>query len=129
MLRTAIAAAPAVQDPVPISASAPRWRRIAFIFLLGGVLGCLPARGHTAGLDCPEMGPGAPHRSQCIKVSFLRYVTYAMLRHPQRTGGKHVPYGKQTSARGGRPCGDTYSPIGMVAGCTPSPGARHDRTH
>ena len=47
------------EDPLTISASAPRWKRIAFMFLLSGVLGCLPARGHTAGLDCPEMGPGA----------------------------------------------------------------------
>ena len=59
MLRTAVAAAPAVRDPLTISGSAPRWKRIAFMFLLSGVLGCLPARGHTAGLDCPEMGPGA----------------------------------------------------------------------
>jgi hypothetical protein len=49
----------AVQDSLPISASAPRWRRIAFVFLLSGVLGWLPAQGHTAGLDCPEMGAGA----------------------------------------------------------------------
>jgi hypothetical protein len=59
MLRTAVGAAPAVRDPLTISASSPRWKRIAFMFLLSGVLGCLPARGHTAGLDCPEMGPGA----------------------------------------------------------------------
>ena len=59
MLRTAVAAAPVVRDPLTISGSAPRWKRIAFMFLLSGVLGCLPARGHTAGLDCPEMGPGA----------------------------------------------------------------------
>src|ERR1700738_4061341 len=59
LLPTAFAAAPAVRDPLTISASSPRWKRIAFIFLLSGVLGCLPARGHTAGLDCPEMGPGA----------------------------------------------------------------------
>jgi PDZ domain len=59
MLRTAVAAASAVRDPLTISASAPRWKRIAFMLLLSGVLGCLPARGHTTGLDCPEMGPGA----------------------------------------------------------------------
>jgi hypothetical protein len=59
MFRAAIVAATAVRDPLPILASAPRWKRIALIFLLSGVLGCLPARGHTAGLDCPEMGPGA----------------------------------------------------------------------
>ena len=58
MLRTAVGAAPAVRDPLTISASSPRWKRIAFMFLLSGVLGCLPARGHTAGLDCPQMGPG-----------------------------------------------------------------------
>src|SRR5271166_2927709 len=43
----------------PENALAARWKRIAFVFLLGGVLGCLPARGLTAGLDCPEMGAGA----------------------------------------------------------------------
>jgi hypothetical protein len=59
MLRTAVGAAPAVRDPLTISASSPRWKRIAFMFLLSGVLGCLPARGHTAGLDCPETGLGA----------------------------------------------------------------------
>jgi hypothetical protein len=59
MLRTAVGAASAVRDPLTISASSPRWKRIAFMFLLSGVLGCLPARGHGAGLDCPEMGPGA----------------------------------------------------------------------
>ena len=58
MLRTAVAGAPAVRDPLTISASSPRWKRFAFMFLLSGVLGCLPARGHTAGLDCPQMGPG-----------------------------------------------------------------------
>jgi len=34
-------------------------KRTAFAFLLSAVLGCLPARGHAAGLDCPETGPGA----------------------------------------------------------------------
>jgi hypothetical protein len=58
MLRTAIAAATAVQDSLPISASPPRWKRIAFLLLLSGVLGVLPASGHTAGLDCPEVGAG-----------------------------------------------------------------------
>jgi hypothetical protein len=46
-------------DYVTFVASPPQWKRIAFVFLLSGVLGGLPARGHTAGLDCPEMGPGA----------------------------------------------------------------------
>src|SRR5216684_5845765 len=58
MLRTAIAAATAVQDSLSISASPPRWKRIAFLLLLSGVLGVLPASGHTAGLDCPEVGAG-----------------------------------------------------------------------
>jgi|SRR5580704_4337621 hypothetical protein len=52
MLRRANAV---VQDPLPTSASARRRRRIAFVFLLSGILGCLPVRGRAAGLDCPEM--------------------------------------------------------------------------
>jgi hypothetical protein len=59
MLRTAMATATAVRSPLPISASAPRWKCIALVFLLCGALGGLPVRGNTAGLDCPEMGPGA----------------------------------------------------------------------
>jgi hypothetical protein len=58
MLRTAIVAATAVRDSLPISASPPRWKRIAFLLLLSGVLGVLPESGHTAGLDCPEVGAG-----------------------------------------------------------------------
>ena len=54
MLRKAIAAATAT----PVSASPPRWKRIAFVLLLSGVLGSLPAPSHAAGLDCPEMGAG-----------------------------------------------------------------------
>jgi hypothetical protein len=42
-----------------VSASVSRLRRIALMFLVGGTLGCLPARGHAAGLDCPETGAGA----------------------------------------------------------------------
>jgi hypothetical protein len=72
MLRTAIVAATAVREPLPISASAPRWKRIALIFLLGGVLGCLPARGLTAGLDCPEVGPGAvPNLIADVQVKLI----------------------------------------------------------
>jgi hypothetical protein len=59
MPRTEIAVATAVNDTQPISASAPRWRRIALTFLVSGVLGGQPAPGNTAGLDCPEAGPGA----------------------------------------------------------------------
>ena len=51
---------------------APRWKRIAFLFLLSGVLGCLPARGHTAGLDCPEMGPGTvPNLLSDVQVKLV----------------------------------------------------------
>jgi hypothetical protein len=71
MLRTAIAAAPAVQDPLPISSSPPRWKRIAFIFFVSGVLGCLPARGHTAGLDCPKVGPGVPNLLTDVQVKLV----------------------------------------------------------
>jgi hypothetical protein len=40
--------------------SMSRWcRRIAFALLVAGCLGGLPSRGHAAGLDCPEIGPGA----------------------------------------------------------------------
>jgi hypothetical protein len=47
------------EDLLPLPASAPRWERVAFALLLSGLSICLPARGHAAGLDCPEMGPGA----------------------------------------------------------------------
>jgi len=59
MLRTAVTTAAAVQGPSPASTSPARWNRIAFALILSGVLGCLPARGHAAGLDCPATGPGA----------------------------------------------------------------------
>ena len=59
MLHTAIAARSAFEDVSPLSASVHRWKRFAFALLLSGLSVCLPARGHTAGLDCPEIGPGA----------------------------------------------------------------------
>ena len=69
MLRRASAV---VQDPIPMSASAPRWKRIALVFLLSGLLGCLPVRGHTAGLDCPEMGrSAAPNLLTDLQVKLL----------------------------------------------------------
>ena len=43
----------------PLPASVRRWKRVVFALLLSVLSVCLPARGHTAGLDCPEMGPGA----------------------------------------------------------------------
>jgi hypothetical protein len=36
-----------------------RCRRIAFALLVSGCLGGLPSRGDAAGLQCPELGPGA----------------------------------------------------------------------
>jgi hypothetical protein len=59
MLHTAIAAATAFKDVLPFQAPLPRWKRVAFALLISGLFVCLPARGHTAGLDCPETGPGA----------------------------------------------------------------------
>ena len=59
MLLTAITVATPFRDQLPLSASAPRWKRIAFAFLLSGALACLPTRGHSASLDCPEIGAGA----------------------------------------------------------------------
>src|SRR5262245_25228993 len=38
----------------------PRRRRcIGLVLLLGGFLGCLATPGRAAGLECPEVGPGA----------------------------------------------------------------------
>ena len=59
MFLTPIAVAAPIQDPLCLSAPAPRWMRIAFAFFLSAVLGCLSTRGHAAGVDCPEMGPSA----------------------------------------------------------------------
>ena len=58
MLHTAIAATTTAQNSFLVSTWPPRWRRIAFLLLLSGVLAGLPAPGHAAGLDCPEMGAG-----------------------------------------------------------------------
>ena len=46
-------AASMVRERCPES-SAPRWKRIAFILVLSGMLGGMPAPGHAAGLDCPN---------------------------------------------------------------------------
>ena len=40
----------------------PRRRRMAWVLLLSGVLGCLAGGGHAAGLECPETGPRAVPR-------------------------------------------------------------------
>jgi hypothetical protein len=47
------------EDLLPSPALALRWKRVAFALLLSGLSICVPARGHAAGLDCPEMKPGA----------------------------------------------------------------------
>jgi hypothetical protein len=59
MFHRAIAAATAFLDASPLSSSVARLKRLALAFLLSGLVVCMPGRGHTAGLDCPEMGPGA----------------------------------------------------------------------
>jgi hypothetical protein len=41
------------------SGSPPRRKRIACVLLLSGFFGCPAAPGHAAGLECPEVGPGA----------------------------------------------------------------------
>jgi hypothetical protein len=59
MLRTAITTAAVFQIPSLLSASVPRRKCLALALFLSSWLVFLPVRGHTAGLDCPEMGPGA----------------------------------------------------------------------
>jgi hypothetical protein len=54
MLHKSIAAAMAVRAPFLVWDSDPRWKRIALLLLLGGLLGGRPAPGYTAGLDCPD---------------------------------------------------------------------------
>ena len=58
MVHIGIAATSAFKDVSPLSVSLRRWKRLAFALLLSGLFMCLPARGHAAGLDCPETGPG-----------------------------------------------------------------------
>ena len=53
------ASAVAKPDLLPSLARVQQWKRVAFALMLSGLSICLPARGHTAGLDCPETGPGA----------------------------------------------------------------------
>ena len=59
MLRTAAATPVATQNTHFLLAAIFRWKRIALALLLSAVLGCSPIRGHAAGLDCPELGPGS----------------------------------------------------------------------
>ena len=58
MFQTEFAAATAFEDGLPQSGSVPRWKRLAVALFLSAFI-LLPTRGHTANLDCPEMGPGA----------------------------------------------------------------------
>jgi hypothetical protein len=63
-----------------------RLKRIALSVLLSGVLGLLPMRGHTAGLDCPEMVPNVlPDRLRLVSTTDvheltneIRYVVYRL---------------------------------------------------
>jgi hypothetical protein len=41
------------------ASSSRRCRRIALVLLVSTCLGGVPSRGHAAGLECPELGPGA----------------------------------------------------------------------
>lgn len=59
MLRTAIVATTISGDVLPKSSLVPRPKRLAFALIISGLFFCLPARGHAAGLDCPEIGRGA----------------------------------------------------------------------
>jgi hypothetical protein len=59
MFRRATAVAAAFLDTSLLSSSAARLRHFAFALLLSGLLVCMPGRGHTAGLECPELGPNA----------------------------------------------------------------------
>jgi hypothetical protein len=59
MVHIGLAATSAFEDVSPLPVSLRRWKRLAFALLLSGLFMCLPARGHAAGLDCPETGPGA----------------------------------------------------------------------
>ena len=59
MLRRACADTTALYAVSPVSALVPRWKRLAFALLLSGLFVCLPARSHAAGLQCPELAPGA----------------------------------------------------------------------
>ena len=59
MSRAAIAAPTVFEDVSPLLRSVRRSKRVVFALLLSVLSICLPARGHTAGLDCPETGPGA----------------------------------------------------------------------
>ena len=59
MLRTAVASTPKFQDALPSSTLGSQWKRILLALFLSGAFVCLPVRGHTAGLECPDMGPAA----------------------------------------------------------------------
>ena len=59
MFRRASAATTAFPDAMPLSSLSLRWKCWAFALLLTGLFVCLPGRGKAAGLDCPEIGPGA----------------------------------------------------------------------
>jgi hypothetical protein len=59
MFRRATAVSTAFPDASPLLSSVTQLKRFAFAFLLSGLLVCMPGHGHTAGLECPEIGPNA----------------------------------------------------------------------
>jgi hypothetical protein len=72
MFHRAIAVATAFPDASLLSSPAPRLKRFAFVFLLSGLLVCMPGRGHTAGLECPEIGPsGVPNLLTDLQVKLV----------------------------------------------------------
>jgi hypothetical protein len=88
-------AAAGAELPISVPASRLRSKRVALILLLSAVLGFLPVRGHTAGLDCPEVGRGAvpdllPESLKLVSsadthelTNEVRYVVYRLqMEHP-----------------------------------------------
>jgi hypothetical protein len=81
--------------PISVPASRSRSNRIALALILSAVLGLLPVSGHTAGLDCPEIGRSAasdllPDSLKLVSsvdthelTNEIRYVVYQLrLEHP-----------------------------------------------
>jgi hypothetical protein len=59
MFLRATAVLTAFRDTSILLSSAARLKHFALAFLLSGMVLCMPGSGHTAGLDCPELGPNA----------------------------------------------------------------------
>src|SRR5664279_3315253 len=72
MFHSKIHVATAIKNLLPLSVPAFKWKRFAFALILTGALGCRPAPSHAAGLDCPEMGPGAvPNLLAALQVKLV----------------------------------------------------------